>query len=47
VNRDTTKPAGDVADAKLVGDWFDLIETDLCTNVRGFNGQRNVRTGEG
>ena len=33
---DTTKPAGDVADAKLFDDWFDFIETDLPTKVRGF-----------
>jgi hypothetical protein len=36
MRRDTTKPAGDVADAKLFGDWFDLIETDLRTKGRGF-----------
>jgi hypothetical protein len=36
MKRDTTKLAGDVADAKLFGDWFDLIETDRRTEVRGF-----------
>jgi hypothetical protein len=36
MTRDTTKPAGDAADAKLFGDWFDLIATDLRTKVRGF-----------
>ncbi|MDQ6870110.1 MAG: hypothetical protein M3178_17855 [Pseudomonadota bacterium] len=36
MKRDTTKPAGDVADAKLFDDWVDLIETDLRTKVRGF-----------
>ncbi len=35
MNRDSTKP-GDVADAKLFNDWFDLIETDLHTKARGF-----------
>lgn len=30
------KPAGDVTDAKLFGDWFDLIEADLCTKVCRF-----------
>jgi hypothetical protein len=34
--RDTTKPAGNVADAKLFDDWFDLIETDLRTKARAF-----------
>jgi hypothetical protein len=33
VKRDTTKLAGDVADAKLFDDWFDLIETDLRTKM--------------
>ncbi len=36
MKRVTTKPAGDVADAKLFDDCFDLIETELRTNVRGF-----------
>lgn len=36
MKRVTTKPAVDVADAKLFDDWFDLIETDLRTKVRGF-----------
>ncbi len=36
MKRDTTKPAGDVADATLFGDGFDLIETDLRTKMRGF-----------
>jgi len=36
MTRNTTKAAGDVADATLFGDWFDLIEMDLRTKVRGF-----------
>jgi hypothetical protein len=36
MTRDTTKLAGAVADAKLFDDWFDLIETELRTKVRGF-----------
>jgi hypothetical protein len=35
MKRDTTKAAGDVADAKLFDDWFDLIETDFRANVGG------------
>jgi hypothetical protein len=37
MKRDTTKAAGDVADAKLFDDWFDLIEADLRPKPRGFN----------
>jgi hypothetical protein len=37
MTRDTTKAAGDVADAKLFDDWFDLIEADLRPKPRGFN----------
>jgi hypothetical protein len=36
MKRDTTKPVGDVADAKLFDDGFDLIDTDLRTKGRGF-----------
>jgi hypothetical protein len=36
MKKDTTKATGDVADAKLFGNWFDLIETDHRTEVRGF-----------
>lgn len=36
MNRDTTKPVGDVADAKLFGDSFDLIEMDRRTEGHGF-----------
>jgi hypothetical protein len=35
MNRNTTKPAGDVADAKLFGDWFDLIAAVLRTKAHG------------
>jgi putative transposase len=33
---DTTKALADVADEKLFDNWFDPIETDLRTKVRGF-----------
>ncbi len=36
MRRDTKKPAGEVADAKLFDDWSDLIETDLRAKVRDF-----------
>jgi putative transposase len=33
---DTTKTAADVADEKLFDNWFDPVETELRTKVRGF-----------
>jgi transposase-like protein len=33
---DTTKAAGDVADEKLIDNWFDPVETSLRVTVRGF-----------
>jgi putative transposase len=36
VKKDTTKTPADVADEKLFDNWFDPIETELRTKVRGF-----------
>jgi hypothetical protein len=36
MKRDITKPAVDTTEEKLFDDWFDPIETDLGTKVRGF-----------
>ena len=36
MRRDTTKTPVDVAEEKLFGNWFDPIETELRTKVRGF-----------
>jgi hypothetical protein len=33
---DTTKTPADVADEKLFDNWFDPVETELRTKVRGF-----------
>ena len=33
---DTTKALANVADEKFFDNWFDPIETELRTNVRGF-----------
>jgi hypothetical protein len=36
MKRDSPKPAADATEERLVDDWFDPIETDLRTKVRGF-----------
>jgi putative transposase len=36
VKKDTTKTPADVADEKLLDNWFDPIEIELRTKVRGF-----------
>jgi putative transposase len=36
VRRDTTKAPAEVADKRLFDNWFDPIETELRTKVRGF-----------
>ena len=36
MKKDTTKTPADVADEKLFDNWFDPIETELRTKVRGF-----------
>jgi len=36
VKSDTTKALANVADEKFFDNWFDPIETELRTNVRGF-----------
>jgi putative transposase len=36
VKKDTTKMPADVADEKLFDNWFDPVETELRTKVRGF-----------
>jgi putative transposase len=36
VKKDTTKTVADVVDEKLFDNWFDPIETELRTKVRGF-----------
>ena len=36
MKRDTTKTPADVADEKLFDNWFDPVETELRTKVRGF-----------
>jgi putative transposase len=36
VRRDTTKAPAEVADERLFDNWFDPIETELRTKVRGF-----------
>jgi putative transposase len=36
MKKDTTKTPVDVADEKLFDKWFDPIETELRTKVRGF-----------
>jgi putative transposase len=36
VKRDTTKTLADVTGEKLSGKWFDPVETELRTKVRGF-----------
>jgi putative transposase len=36
VKKDTTKTPADAADEKLFDNWFDPIETELRTKVRGF-----------
>jgi hypothetical protein len=36
MKRDTTKTPADVAEEKLFDNWFNLIETELRTKVRGF-----------
>jgi hypothetical protein len=36
VKSDTTKALANVADEKFFDNWFDPIDTELRTNVRGF-----------
>jgi putative transposase len=36
MKRDSTKPAADATEERLFDDWFDPIEADLRTKVRGF-----------
>src|SRR2546429_2556287 len=36
MKKDTTKMPADVADEKLFDNWFDPVETELRTKVRGF-----------
>jgi hypothetical protein len=36
MKEDITKPVGDATGEELFDDWFDLIETDVGTTVRGF-----------
>ena len=36
MKRDTTKTPADVTDEKLFDNWFDPVETELRTKVRGF-----------
>jgi hypothetical protein len=36
VKKDAMKTAADVADERLFDNWFDPIETELRTKVRGF-----------
>ena len=36
MKNDTTKMPVDVADEKLFDNWFDPVETELRTKVRGF-----------
>jgi putative transposase len=36
VKKDTTKMPADVADEELFDNWFDPVETELRTKVRGF-----------
>lgn len=44
IKKDTTKMSADVADENLFDNWFDPIETELRTKVRGdlfvFRGRR-------
>ena len=36
MKKDITKMPADVADEKLFDNWFDPVETELRTKVRGF-----------
>jgi hypothetical protein len=36
MKEDFTKPVGDATEEELFDDWFDPIETDVRTTVRGF-----------